>query len=99
MIDPTGLVVVDTDVISYVFKDHQLAPEYRSILNGRPLAMGRFLAPFQSCSRIVRRLDTFADAWIAAAAMQLNVPLVSHNVSDYAGIEGLSTLTIAKRQK
>jgi predicted nucleic acid-binding protein len=36
---------------------------------------------------------TFADAWIAAAALQLNVPLVTHNIRDYAAVENLTILT------
>ena len=36
---------------------------------------------------------TFADAWIAAAALQLNVPLATHNARDYAGIPNLVVLT------
>jgi predicted nucleic acid-binding protein len=36
---------------------------------------------------------TFADAWIAAAAMQLNLPLVTHNARDYEGIERLVVVT------
>ena len=31
-----------------------------------------------------------ADAWIAAAALQLNVPLVSHNASHYGAVENLT---------
>jgi tRNA(fMet)-specific endonuclease VapC len=38
---------------------------------------------------------TFADAWIAAAALQLNVPLVTHNASDYRAVEKLTVLTAA----
>jgi predicted nucleic acid-binding protein len=38
---------------------------------------------------------TFADAWIAAAALQLNVPLVTHNAGDYRAIEGLTVLMAA----
>ncbi len=40
---------------------------------------------------------TFADAWIAAAAMQLNIALVTHNAGDYHAVEGLTTLTAAGR--
>jgi len=36
---------------------------------------------------------TFADAWIAAAAVQLNVPLVTHNASDYDAVENLTILS------
>ena len=38
---------------------------------------------------------TFADAWIAAAALQLNIPLVTHNASDYRAVEHLVILTAA----
>jgi len=127
-------VVVDTDVISFVFNDHTLAQDYQSILAGRSLAvslislaeieygmerknwgasrrdlMGRFLARFtpllpdsetarlwarikNSCERKGRPI-TFADAWIAAAAMQLNIPLVTHNARDYEAIDELTILT------
>src|SRR5260370_34711202 len=36
--DSTTLVVVDTDVISFLFKNHSLARAYQVILAGRPLA-------------------------------------------------------------
>jgi predicted nucleic acid-binding protein len=32
-------VVVDTDVISFLFKSHSLAPAYQALLAGRPLAV------------------------------------------------------------
>ena len=38
---------------------------------------------------------TFADAWIAAGALQLNAPLATHNASDYAAVENLVILTAA----
>jgi predicted nucleic acid-binding protein len=34
-----------------------------------------------------------ADAWIAATALHLGVPLVTHNPADYAGVSGLTVLT------
>jgi len=37
----------------------------------------------------------FADAWIAAAALRLNVSLVTHNASDYRAVENLTILTAA----
>jgi predicted nucleic acid-binding protein len=35
----------------------------------------------------------FADAWIAAAALQLNVPLATHNARDFEAVDGLLMLT------
>ena len=136
--DPTTPAVVDTDVVSYLFKNHSLAPAYQAILAGRPLAvslitlaeieygmeaknwgaarrdlMHRFLTRFtlllpdvetarawarikNGCEKQGRPI-TFADAWIAAAALQLNVPLVTHNSSDYRAVEKLTILTAAAR--
>jgi predicted nucleic acid-binding protein len=127
-------VVVDTDVISFIFKDHPLAPAYVAILAGRPLTfslitlaefeygmeakgwgirrrelMGRFLSRFKpllpdaetagqwariksGCARKGRPIS-FSDPWIAAAALQWNIALVTHNASDDAAVEGLTILT------
>jgi predicted nucleic acid-binding protein len=126
--------VVDTDVVSFLFKSHPLATAYQAILVGRPLAvslitiaeinygmevknwganrrdlMRRFLAHFtlllpdvetaslwarvkSDCEKKGRPI-TFADAWVAAAALQLNVPLATHNASDYAAVDNLVLLT------
>jgi predicted nucleic acid-binding protein len=135
--DATTPVVVDTDVISFLFKSHSLAPAYQAILAGRALAvslitlaeieygmeakdwgtsrrdlMRRFLTRFtpllpdaetartwarikNSCEQKGRPI-TFADAWIAAAALQLNIPLVTHNARDYGAIEDLTVVTAAR---
>ena len=53
----------------------------------------RLWARIKSTREKTGRPITFADAWIAAAALQLNVPLVTHNVRDYAGIQNLVVLT------
>jgi len=132
--ETTTPAVVDTDVVSYLFKTHPLAPAYQTILAGRPLPvslitlaeieygmevkiwgasrrdlMRRFLARFtvlspdtetarvwarskSGCGRKGRPI-AFADAWIAAAAVQLNIPLVTHNASDYQAVENLTILT------
>jgi predicted nucleic acid-binding protein len=136
--DSTTPAVVDTDVVSFLFKNHSLAPAYQAILAGRPLAvslitlaeieygmeaknwgaarrdlMRRFLTRFtlllpdaetarawarikSGCERKGRPI-TFADAWIAAVALQLNVPLVTHNSSDYRAVEKLTILTATAR--
>lgn len=36
-----------------------------------------------------------ADAWIAATAVLHQLPLVTHNASDYRGVEGLTIITEA----
>lgn len=127
-------VVVDTDVISFLFKDHPVASAYRSILAGRSLAvslisiaeieygmeskswgarrrelMGRFLSRFtilypgDETARIWALIKhegdkkgrpiTFADAWIAAEALRLNIPLVTHNSRDFESVGDLRLLT------
>jgi predicted nucleic acid-binding protein len=132
----TTPAVVDTDVVSFLFKSHSLAPAYQAILAGRPLAvslitlaeieygmevknwgtnrrdlmrrfLGRFtpLLPDEETARLWARIKsgcekkgrpiTFADAWIAAAALQLNSPLATHNASDYAAVKDLVILTAA----
>jgi predicted nucleic acid-binding protein len=134
--DSTTPALVDTDVVSFLFKNHSLAPAYQAILAGRPLAvslitlaeieygmeaknwgaarrdlMRRFLTRFtllppdaetartwarikSGCEKKGRPI-AFADAWIAAAALQLNVPLVTHNAIDYRSVEKLAVLTAA----
>lgn len=39
-----------------------------------------------------RTLST-ADGWIAATALALNIPLVTHNARDFAGLTGVSIIT------
>ncbi len=41
----------------------------------------------------VRKPVSCADAWIAATALELNCPLITHNVSDFRRIPGLEILT------
>jgi tRNA(fMet)-specific endonuclease VapC len=136
-IDPASPVVVETDVISFIFKNHALAPPYQAILADRSLTvslitlaeigygmeaknwgarrdlMSRFLSrstPLppdidtanrwslikSGCQKKGRPIS-FPDAWIAAAALQLNVPLVTHNASDYEAVDGLTILTVKPR--
>ena len=75
--------------------------------------MNRFLSQFtprlpgtgtaKQWARIKSRCETkgrpisFPDAWIEAAALQLNIPLVTHNVSEYEAVDGLTILTANTR--
>ncbi len=137
--DSATPAVVDTDVISFLFKSHPVATAYQAILAGRPLAvslitiaeieygmelknwgsnrrelMRRFLdrftplLPDAETARLWARVKsgcekkgrpiTFADAWIAAAALQLNVPLATHNANDYTAVENLILLAAAQAE-
>jgi predicted nucleic acid-binding protein len=137
--DATTPAVVDTDVASFLFKSHSLAPAYQAILAGRPLVvslftlaeieygmeaknwgairrnvMRRFLARFTTVlpgsetARVWARIKsgcekkgrpiTFADAWIAATALQLNIPLATHNATDFEAVDGLYILTANAEQ-
>jgi len=77
----------------------------RRDLMRRYLARFTFLLPDAETARTWARIKngcdkkgrpiTFADGWIAAAALQLNVPLITHNASDYRAVENLTILTAA----
>jgi len=41
-----------------------------------------------------RRLET-ADGWIAATSVLYDVPLITHNAADYAGVPGIRIITEA----
>ncbi len=47
--------------------------------------------------RRVGRPVPLADSWIAATALHLNVPLVTHNPRDFDGIDGLVVISEAPR--
>lgn len=94
-------VVVDTDVVSFLFKNHPLARLYEEHLRGRTLLLSfmrlaeldRWAIQYQwGETRRGRRIEC-ADAWIAATALLHDVPLVTHNRGDYAGVTGLNLLS------
>jgi tRNA(fMet)-specific endonuclease VapC len=125
--------VVDTDVVSYLFRNDTRAEQFRPHITGRILAvsfmtvaeldrwalqrnwgsarrerMTDFLSRFvivlvdralcrtwaavgDQARRNGRPIQV-ADAWIAATAIALNVPLLTHNRSDYAGVDDIDLL-------
>lgn len=125
--------VVDTDVISYLFRGDTRAERFRPYLVGQPLAvcfmtiaeldrwaiernwgqarqerMAAFLEQFvivmadrslcrtwalvgDEARRNGRPIQT-ADAWIAATAISLGLPLVTNNQNDFAGVNSLVLL-------
>ena len=127
-------LVVDTDVVSFIYKRDTRADLYRPHLSGHMLTISfmtlaelerwalssnwgsrrrehleRFLRRFalhpatpalcrkwaevtDGGRRRGRPIDT-ADAWVAATALLLDVPLVTHNDRDYAGVAGLTVIS------
>lgn len=45
-----------------------------------------------ACRRIGRPIDT-ADVWIAATALLLDAPLVTHNGAHFSGVPGLTVIS------
>ena len=131
MTDPSlPLLVLDTNVLSYLFRRDPLGVQYAPHLRGHSTVisfqtvaelrygmekanwgeqrsgeqedfMRRFRTIYPtdsvcthwaramiSARRAGRPVNT-ANAWIAATALALNAPLVTHNASDFAGIPGL----------
>jgi predicted nucleic acid-binding protein len=125
--------VIDTDVISYLFRGDSRAEPYRPYLVGTTLAvsfmtvaeldrwaiqrnwgaarqdrLAHFLEQFaivlvdralcrmwaevgESARSHGRPIQT-ADAWIAATAISLGVPLLTYNHEDYVGVSDLVVL-------
>ncbi|MBA3414883.1 MAG: PIN domain-containing protein [Chloroflexia bacterium] len=122
--------VVDTDVVSFLYKRDTRAEQFRPYLDeGTPLVsfmtvaeleqwtlsrgwgarrrqdlvafLGRFsvvMVDRQLCRRWAEAANSarrsgwpilVADAWIAATALALDLPLVTNNRADFAGVAGL----------
>jgi tRNA(fMet)-specific endonuclease VapC len=130
----SGRAVVDTDVVSYLFKGDTRSGPYQIALANRATSisfmslaeldfwalrsrwgqarkaqLGAYLTRFSvvpptrnlcrrwaevtfACRRAGRPIES-ADAWIAATALELGVPLITHNRSDYAGVPNLSIIS------
>jgi tRNA(fMet)-specific endonuclease VapC len=127
-------VVVDTDVISFVFKGHRRAADYSNDLDGKQIVVSfmtvaelkRWALEKRWGANRIAKLDqqlrqvivypvdlslcqkwaevvveakdkgrpiSAQDAWIAATALQENLPLVTNNSKDFAGISALTVIS------
>jgi tRNA(fMet)-specific endonuclease VapC len=132
------VLVVDTDVVSFLFKRDTRAQAYRQHLVGhaptisfmtlaeldqwvlehnwgstrrerltehlRSYAvqgwhreLSRWWATVRVSARRAGKPIQAADAWIAATALVLNAPLLTHNPHDFIGIHGLQVITEQKQ--
>ncbi len=124
--------VLDTNIVSYLLKNHTLAAAYRPHLEGHTLAVSFMTVAelFEGASRArwgkrrravlesalhsylvipsspelcrrwgevryERRRQPISgeDAWIAATALVLGCPLITHNAADFQGVAGLTVIS------
>jgi tRNA(fMet)-specific endonuclease VapC len=127
--------VIDTDVVSFLYKGDTRAELYRPHLASPPFilsfmtvaelrswtrqrdwgadrqkALEAYLARYvilyandALCDRWAEAMDSArragrpiaaADAWVAATALYQNVPVVTHNGSHFAGVAGLTVVSV-----
>ena len=127
-------LVIDTDVLSFIFRSDTRAALYAPHLFGHVLTISfqtraemlrgaisanwgerrrqqlrQWLRKFavvhssdELCERWAEALASArrsgrpiaaADAWVAATALLLDVPLVTHNAGDYAGVPSLAVIS------
>ena len=126
--------VIDTDVLSFLFRSDSRAALYAPHLFGhvltisfqtraemlrgaisaswgarRRLQLGQWLQKYavvhssdDLCLRWAEAVDSArrngrpvaaADAWVAAVALYLDVPLITHNKNDFLGVDGLTVIS------
>lgn len=129
-----SILLVDTDVVSFIFKQDSRTADYAPLLQGNRLALSfmtvaelfQWAAVRNWGTARIERLEqslinyliipvdielcrcwgnlraerqaigkpiSVQDAWIAATALRHNLPLVTHNARDFAGISGLEVRT------
>ncbi len=127
-------LVVDTDVVSFLYKRDTRARLYEPHLNDPPFVVSfmslaelrrwtlernwgearrqeleeyltRYLvlhSDDQMCDRWAQAMNSArlrgrpiapADAWIAATALHLGVPLITHNKNHFIGVDGLTVIS------
>ena len=130
-----NIVLLDTNIVSFMFKSDSRAQAYAPYVQGQRLAISfmtvaelyQWAAVHRWGNRRIKKLEqvlqttytilTFdvalcqhwgdvrafrrsmgrpissEDAWIAATALQYNLPLITHNPKDFDGIPSLKIIT------
>jgi tRNA(fMet)-specific endonuclease VapC len=63
-----------------------------AVIHSDDALISRWGAVRANAKKSGRHID-FADAWIAATALELDIPLVTHNVRDFRFVDGLVIIT------
>jgi predicted nucleic acid-binding protein len=100
-------VLLDTNVAIDIATDHSLAARYRLLIEGRTQALS-FASAAELTYTSLRARDPFSasvhrrgrprqdnDLWIAATALRHGLPLVTHNIRDFADIPDLTVISEA----
>ena len=129
------LVLLDTDVVSFILKKHKIAIQYRALASDKKLAISYitvgemfegalranwdnlkiakltdlllrykiFYADWETAKlwgeiRAQRKHQPISanDAWIAATALRLDIPLMTHNAKDFVGIKDLEVISFQR---
>jgi hypothetical protein len=88
-------VVVDTDVVPFLFKNDSRAQPYLPLMRNRDLLdlILQWAGVMVAARANGRRIEA-ADAWIAATALLYGAALVTHNPKDYLDLSNLSVLGV-----
>lgn len=70
---------------------HQWLGKYAVVHSSDDLCL-KWAEAMAGARRAGRPIAT-ADAWVAATALLLGVPLVTHNAGDHAGVPGLTVIS------
>jgi len=81
-----AVLVLDTNIVSYLMRGDTRAEKYRGHIEGKTLAIS-----FMTVGELYE--GAYRGGWIAATALAHDCPLVTHDPGDFADITGLSIIT------
>ena len=74
-------------------REHLHSRMQRYVVEPSSYRLSLFWARAMDSARRNGRPIAAADAWVAATALHLGVPLISHNESHFAGVDGLTVIS------